>query len=129
MPHRSSIPLVWRLKHIRYRLVGSKCDKCKRVYFPPRGVCECKEKTKDIYLSGFGKIVSYTTISAAPKGFEGMAPYVVGIIELDEGPKITAGVLGDNINIGTRVKAIFRKIYEDGEDGLIHYGYKFVPVD
>ncbi|MFH0832171.1 MAG: Zn-ribbon domain-containing OB-fold protein [Candidatus Aenigmatarchaeota archaeon] len=128
MPHKSSIPLVWRLKGVRYRLVGSYCEKCKKFYFPPRNECECKERTKTVYLSGFGTVVSYTTITAAPSGFEAATPYKVGIVELEEGPRITTGLIGD-IHIGTKVKAVFREIYEDGKDGLIHYGYKFVPVE
>jgi len=28
-----------------------------------------------------------------------------------------------------RVKKAFRRYGEDGEDGIIHYGTKFVPVD
>jgi uncharacterized OB-fold protein len=27
------------------------------------------------------------------------------------------------------VEAVFRKIKEDGDDGVITYGYKFRPVD
>jgi len=27
------------------------------------------------------------------------------------------------------VEVVFRRIKEDGEDGIIHYGYKFKPVN
>jgi uncharacterized OB-fold protein len=33
----------------------------------------------------------------------------------------------DKIEIGMRVRAMLRKLDEDGEAGVIHYGYKFVP--
>ena len=34
----------------------------------------------------------------------------------------------DEIDIGTRVRAIFRRIGEDGEKGIIYYGTKFAPI-
>ena len=35
---------------------------------------------------------------------------------------------GENIKIGSLVKAVFRKIQEHGEQGVVHYGYKFKLV-
>jgi uncharacterized OB-fold protein len=35
----------------------------------------------------------------------------------------------DKIQIGTRVRSVFRKLGEDGERGMIYYGTKFIPVD
>ena len=60
-----------------------------------------------------------------------MAPYVLAIIQLDEGPRLTAQVdcKPEEIYIGMRVKAAFRKILEEGEDGIIHYGTKFIPEE
>jgi hypothetical protein len=34
----------------------------------------------------------------------------------------------ENVRIGTTVKAVFRRINEEGEAGVVQYGYKFVPV-
>ena len=83
-------------------------------------------------LSNKGKIITYTIIYDAPENFEGQAPYPIAIIELDEGPRITAQIvdckLGD-VKIGMRVKATFRKIQEDGYIGAIYYGYKFKPAE
>ena len=31
------------------------------------------------------------------------------------------------IEIGMRVRAVLRKLDEDGDAGVIHYGFKFVP--
>ena len=31
------------------------------------------------------------------------------------------------VRIGMPVRAVLRKISTDGPDGVIHYGYKFVP--
>ena len=134
MPHRSSIPLYWRLKKSKYRLVGTRCMQCSSVFFPPRNICHtCRRKGKveEFAFSGNGSIVSFTIIRAAPEGFEQYAPYAVAIIRLDEGQMVSGQIVGDvnNIEIGKRVRSVFRKVYEDGEDGLIHYGSKFEVVE
>ena len=86
---------------------------------------------KDIKLSGKGKIVTYTIIYEAPEQFEGQAPYPIAIIKLDEGPKVTSQIVNcdiDEVKIGMKVEATFRKIQEDGYMGAIYYGYKFKPT-
>jgi hypothetical protein len=55
----------------------------------------------------------------------------MAIVKLDEGPCFTTQIVDcdlDEIHIGIRVKKVFRKIQEDGEAGLIHYGFKFKPI-
>jgi uncharacterized OB-fold protein len=84
-----------------------------------------------IKLKGEGKVVTYTIIHVAPEGFEGQAPYVMAIIELDEGPRITAQIVDcdvDKVEIGMKVKSTFRKIRQDGSTGAVYYGYKFRPT-
>ena len=52
------------------------------------------------------------------------APYV-------EGAKVTAQIVDadvDDIQIGDPVEMVFRKIREDGPDGVISYGFKFKIV-
>jgi len=94
-------------------------------------VCRRHGKTEEISLTGNGKIVSFTTIRVAPKGFEDKVPYVIGIIELEEGPMISGQIIGniENIEIDKNVRVVFRRLVEDGLDGLIHYGFKFELVD
>ncbi len=133
MSHRSSVPLAWRRFEARYRLVGNRCLTCGTIYFPPKAICpKCRRKGKleKYQLKGEGKIHTYTIIHAAPSGFEKRVPYCIAIIELDEGPKVLGEVVGDLtlLDIGARVRAVFRKIYEDGEDGIIHYGLKWELV-
>jgi len=124
---------TWRHFDERYNLMGTKCKTCGTVYFPARNVCaNCRRKgeIEPYKLSGKGKIYTYSLISAPPKEFELGAPYVIGIIELEEGAKITAQIDDEieNIEIGMPVEATFRRISEDGKDGVIKYGYKFKPV-
>ena len=134
MPHKSSIPIYWRLRRHKYNLIGSKCYTCSAVFYPPRKLCtECRRKgdLKEFKFSGKGEVLSYTVIHAAPEGFEKNSPYAVAIISLEEGTNISAPIVGDptKIQVGKKVRPIFRKIYEDNADGLIHYGLKFEIVD
>jgi len=134
MPHRSSVPLYWRLSKSRYTLTGTKCTRCGSVYFPPRSLCpKCRSKgnLEDFRFSGKGKIISWTVIRAPPEGFEQQTPYAVAIIELDEGAKITGQIVSDldKIEVGKPVRAVFRRMYADGPDGLIHYGIKWDIAD
>jgi uncharacterized OB-fold protein len=82
---------------------------------------------REYAFEGSGEIVTYTTIYTAPESFTKMTPYVLAIVQLDEGPKITAQIVCDpsEVKIGARVRSVFRKLGEDGPDGVIYYGTKF----
>jgi uncharacterized OB-fold protein len=129
MPHRDSVAGPWRLKESRYTLNGTVCS-CGAMHMPPRRVCECgKESLEKFTFSGSGKIISYTTIHVAPAGFEHQTPYNVALIELDEGPVISGVVVGSGLDIGVRVKSVFRRLQTAGEKGVITYGFKFEVID
>lgn len=121
----------WREIPQRYRLEAEKCMGCGRVLFPPRLICPACgqrefEKTR---LAESGALLTYTIIRVAPEGFEDQTPYAVGIAEMDDGAHLTAQVVDCDfarLKVGLRVKLEFRKMHEDGEAGVIHYGYKFV---
>ncbi len=131
---QGSVPLFWRLKKSKYGLIGTKCKTCSQVFFPPKSLCpDCRRRgvLEDFKFSGSGDILSYTIITAPPEGFESYAPYAVGLIKLDEGATISGQVVGDitKLDIGKKVKTVFRKMYEDGDGGVIHYGVKFEVVE
>ncbi len=129
MPHKSSVSMGWRLGRERYALIGAKCLSCGVVYFPPVGVCKgCGDASfKKEFVSNRGVIESFTVLHAAPVGFT--APYTVGLIRLDSGQLISAQVVGVGIDIGMKVNAVFRRLWVDGQGGLIHYSYKFAISD
>ncbi len=82
-------------------------------------------------FSGGGTVYSYTVVQEAPEGFEDQAPYVLGLIKLDEGPMITAQITDldeQPIAIGDRVEMVTRKLTTEGPRGVIIYGYKFRRV-
>jgi uncharacterized OB-fold protein len=130
-----SIPRFWRKTKARYNLIATKCNSCRNVFFPPRKICPiCRRagKLEEKKLSGRGEVVTYTVIYSASEGFEMHTPYIMGIIKLDEGPRVTAQIVDaeiDEVKIGMKVEAAFRKISESGKDGIINYGTKFRPAE
>lgn len=126
----ADIPRNWRLREQRYRLEGTRCPACDALYFPPREICPtCRSRALESYrLSGRGTVYSHTTIYQAPEGFEHSVPYVVALIDLEEGPRITAQLTDtdpDEVEVGMPVEMVIRKWNEQGETGLVNYGYKF----
>lgn len=126
-----AVPRFWRKIPNRYNLIGTKCENCNAYYFPPRLVCpSCRRNgvIRPHQFEGSGTVITFTTIYSAPEGFDKMTPYVLAIVKLDEGPKLTAQIVchPSEAEIGMRVRSVFRKLGEDGPAGVIYYGTKFV---
>lgn len=127
MPHRGSVVMSWRLAKHRYGITGSRCLVCNELHFPPRMICQgCGKGTEPFKFAGCGQVLSYTTIHTAPDGFEKTSPYTVALIKLKEGPVVSGHVVNAHDDlIGKYVRFIFRKLTEDGKNGVISYGFKF----
>jgi uncharacterized OB-fold protein len=122
----------WREIPQRYRLEANKCKKCGYISFPPRLICpQCQNREfEETKLADKGKVLTFTVIRVPPQQFVDQAPYAVGIVELDDGVKLTGQIVDcdfEDLKIGKRVKIEFRKIFDVGEAGILCYGYKFVP--
>lgn len=123
----------WRTRRQRYSLMGEVCPHCAKNIFPPRDVCPyCSHGAgPDQIMKGAGEVYSFTTLFHPPAGFEAQAPYTVALVQLDDGPMLTAqltDVDAAEVNIGMRVEMVQRKLREDGSQGQVLYGYKFRPV-
>ena len=123
----------WREYPRRYRYEAAKCVKCGYIAFPERLVCpECKAREfEKVILPREGKLLTYTVIHTPPSWFKDLAPYAVGVVELTNGARLTAQIADcdlDKIDTVEDVKLEFRKVQEDGNAGVIRYGYKVVPV-
>lgn len=128
------VPRHWRLKQQRYALVGEICPHCEGKIFPPRDVCpHCGGEAKTPYtFSGKGTVYSYTVMHDAPIGYDENVPYTVALVQLEEGPMVTAQLTDldeQGVQIGMPVEMVTRRIRQDGDErGLLVYGYKFRPV-
>lgn len=122
----------WREIPQRYRYEASRCTGCGKIFFPPRLVCSAcgSREFEPTKLAESGKLLTYTVIHTPPQPFVDQAPYAMGIVELDDGVRITGQVVDcdfSDLAVGKRVKLEFRRIHQDGLAGVIFYGYKFVP--
>jgi uncharacterized OB-fold protein len=123
----------WRIKKQRYALVGEVCPHCSAKIFPPRDICpECGDEAKEHYqFSGRGEVYSYTTLYNAPAGYEEQAPYTVAMVQLEEGPLVTAQLTDIDVKepeVGMPVEMVTRKLGSEGDRGILIYGYKFRPI-
>lgn len=96
------------------RLMAAKCTECRTVMLPPKPMCtKCfSTNLKWIEIEGDGKLLSYTIIYIAPKQFQDIVPYIVGIVEFDNGlrlPGMIWGVKREDIKVGMRLKIDFEE--------------------
>jgi len=80
--------------HLRAgRLMGSTCTACGRLSSPPRADCPaCRHDAFTFTeLSGRGTVTTFTTINAAPAGFEDQVPFRLGVVDLAEAGRLLAG--------------------------------------
>jgi uncharacterized protein len=78
------------------KLLGLKCQDCGFVTTPPRLACrKCgSQKNEIVELSGKGKIVTYTSVHLAAEKQHGKTPFLVIMVEMDEGPWIMGNLGG-----------------------------------
>lgn len=96
----------------RGELLYQECPACGHRQFYPRACCtSCLAEPVWKQASGRGTVHTFSVIRqnyAAP--FKAWTPYVVAIVELDEGPRIMGNVVGcdvDDVSIGQRVVVEF----------------------
>jgi uncharacterized protein len=88
------------------RLMGVKCRECGFVTTPPRLACRrCQSlQTETVEVGGRGKIVSFTVVCIPPESHRGRTPYLVVLVELDEGSWIMGNLNGvDPANVTTDI--------------------------
>ncbi len=93
-------------------LAGRRCADCGQLAVDDGQQCPfCGEEgATSVSLSGQGRLLSWTVIRIAPARYAGDVPYAVGLVELDEGGRLTARLTGDaeGWRAGQRVALIQR---------------------
>lgn len=110
-----------------------RCSECGNVAYPPRARCgKCgSSKFENYRLPEKGELLTFTVVRNPPKGFEKMPPYIIGVVKLEDGTVITSQITDvepEEVSVGIKVEAVFRKVVEDGDSGIIQYAIKFRPV-
>lgn len=121
---------AWRQFKTHYRLEGVQCASCKKIHLHTITVCTCGNTTFTPYqFNHHGTLVSFTNVTTPPHDFKAMTPYCIGLIQLDDGPRLVAqltDVTLDQLQIGMPMHGVLRKLYAL-QKGIIHYGIKFAP--
>jgi hypothetical protein len=95
------------------RLVIRKCKACGQLHFMPRYLCpHCwSDQLEWVEARGTGSVHSFTIIRrASDPAFAPLVPYPVALIDLDEGPRMMANIVGPEalaVKIGDRVQVTF----------------------
>ena len=119
LPHPNEVSQPFWDAAKRHELQIQRCNACGTYIFYPREACpECLAADLIwIPVSGKGRLYSYT-IAQAPThpAFTDDVPYVIAIVELEEGPHITTNLVGcqpDQVEIGMPVVASFEDVNEE----------------
>ncbi len=101
------------------RLILKRCRDCGRHHFYPRALCpHCHSDDLEwAEARGTGSVYSYT-VARRPAGpaFKADAPYVVAVVDLDEGARMMTNIVTDDVEavrIGQRVAVQFDAVTDE----------------
>ena len=123
----NDLPFIQEFKENlkKKELIGIKCSRCGNISVYPTFNCrKCGNASfKKVKFSGKGTLITYTILHAVPSKFKENTPLVIGLVEFDEGGRISAQLDAsqDELTIGKKLEAIFQE-----RDGRILL--KFKPV-
>jgi len=113
----------------RHELLMQRCDQCKSYRYPPRSICpKCFSlNARWDKVSGRGEVYTFT-VARVPLSPEWVPdiPYVIGVIQLNEGVRIVSNIVGckiEDIKIGMTVEVSF----DDVTDKITLPKFKPVP--
>ena len=100
------------------KIKGTVCKACSTFHFPPRGDCvQCPSSELDWReISGKATLTTYTTIHAAPTGFEDDVPYTLGVVDLAEGGRAMGWIEDieeNDLEIGMVLKVEIKNLPEN----------------
>ena len=100
----------------RHELYVQRCRACGTTRYYPRAVCPAclSSETEWLRASGRGTVYSFTVThqNQAP-GFRESLPYVMAVVQLDEGPRMMTNVVGcapDAVKIGMPVQVEYEDV-------------------
>lgn len=70
------------------KILGLKCKECGALTVPPKMACrQCTSQEMEVVeVKGSGRIRTFTTVFVGAEGRESEIPYILVMVELDEGP-------------------------------------------
>ena len=107
----------WKAAH-EHRLEVPQCDDCSHHWFPPSRTCpNCLSPNFHWQqVSGRGKVFSFVIYDRVyHPSFAEDVPYVVALVELDEGPRMISNVIGippEDVRCEMPVEVVFDDVTE-----------------
>lgn len=112
-PHADADSIEYWSNARAERLVLRRCSGCGHHHFPPRRLCpDCwSDDLHWVEASGEGTVYTFTVMHRAPSPeFSDRTPYILALIDLAEGPRMMANIVGAEareITLGDRVRVCF----------------------
>jgi uncharacterized OB-fold protein len=104
----------------QHRLMLPKCKACGKLHFFPRPFCpHCFSWDLEwVRCSGKGKLYSFLINHRPAPGFEEETPYVIAVVELDEGPRMLSNLIDieptpEAVQVDMPVEVLFQDINEE----------------
>ena len=92
-------------------MLGFSCTRCDWSDVLADDICpKCGSHVTKASFSGKGKIDTFTIIRYPPEGFEKEAPYVVALIDLDQGPRVIARIVDASEDLQLGQTVFFSKV-------------------
>jgi len=100
-----------------------KCKKCGHIQYPYRTLCRNCHKNDHaefdiVPLAKKGKLLTFTNLYALPSDFETVT-IMLGIVELEDGNRITGQLNIENPQIGMAVKGEVKVVRSDEYDKFL----------
>lgn len=101
------------------RLLLQRCTSCGRHRFYPRILClDCASTESEwIEASGRGRVYSYSVVHRAPgPAFKADVPYVLAIVELEEGVRMMTNIVGSapaDVRVDMPVRVVFERMTDE----------------
>ncbi len=99
----------------RGELLLQRCRACATTYFPPQVFCPAcsSDDVVVVRAAGSGTLYSYVITYLAAPGFE--APFVLAVVELDEGPRLLTNLVDvepdpETLVLDTPVEVVFEPV-------------------
>ncbi len=115
------------------QFLGTKCDRCRQVYVPPKIYCErCLAKLDDwVKVGSCGTLESWTMVHVGLDGQKLKKPELVALVKLDGASTCIvhklAGIPVEELHIGMRVCAVLKP--KTKREGAITDILHFKPAD
>jgi uncharacterized OB-fold protein len=110
----------------RHELTLPCCRRCGKFHYYPRAACPfCLSGDLDWRrVSGRGRLHTFTVVHRGARGFPLGPPYVLAVVELDEGPRMMTNLVGvtpdpASVRIGMPVEVTFADV--TAEVALPHF--------